>query len=271
MMIKRHVVSKIKSALKRQAAVALIGARQVGKTTLALEIGKDFDSIYLDLEDIDDRHRLTNPTLFFESAEDSLVILDEIHRTPEIFQTLRGVIDKGKRKNKGKGRFLILGSASIDLLRQSGETLAGRIAYIDITPLSLLEIDNERKNREALWLRGGFPESYLAQDDLESFELRKDFIRTYLERDIPLFGSRIPSTTMERLWTMLAHRQGSILNASELARSLEISSQSVTRYIDLLCDLLLVRRLPPYVKNIGKRGILHFPVDTFKIKSASMG
>ncbi len=252
-MISRLVTEEVNTALKRQAAVALIGPRQVGKTTLALEIGEGQDAVYLDLEDRDDRHRLASPTLFFESVEDRLVILDEIHQAPEIFKTLRGVIDKGKRRGKGKGRFLILGSASLDLLRQSGESLAGRIAYINIAPLSALEVNNERANRERLWLRGGFPESYLADDDAESFAIRKDFIRTYLERDIPLFGARIPATTLERLWTMLAHRQGCLLNAAELARSLEVSAQSVSRYIDLLCDLLLVRRLPPYTVNIGKR------------------
>ncbi|MEE4379864.1 MAG: ATP-binding protein, partial [Candidatus Competibacteraceae bacterium] len=252
-MIPRLITSEIESALQRQAAVALIGPRQVGKTTLALEIGTARNALYLDLEDRDDRNRLANPVLFFENAEDRLVILDEIHRMPELFETLRGVIDKGRRKGKGKGRFLILGSASIDLMRQSGETLAGRIAYIDMAPLSALEIADERAAREQLWLRGGFPDSYLADSDRDSLALRKDFIRTYLERDVPMFGPRIPATTLERLWTMLAHRQGTLLNASELGRALEVSTQSVTRYIDLLCDLLLVRRLPPYHANVGKR------------------
>jgi predicted AAA+ superfamily ATPase len=252
-MLPRVVTHEVEEALRRQAAVALIGPRQVGKTTLALEIGKRREVLYLDLEDSDDRNRLANPVLFLENVEDRLVILDEIHRVPELFQTLRGVIDKGRRKNKGKGRFLILGSASIDLLRQSGETLAGRIAYIDLGPFSPLEIKNTRAARERLWLRGGFPDSYLAESDRESLALRKDFTRTYLERDVPMFGPRIPATTLERLWTMLAHRQGTLLNASELARALEISTQSVTRYIDLLCDLLLVRRLPPFHANVGKR------------------
>ncbi len=252
-MIPRLVTSDVQAALDRQAVAALIGPRQVGKTTLALEIGEKRDALYLDLEDQDDRARLESPVLFFEGVEDHLVILDEIHRVPELFATLRGVIDKGRRKGKGKGRFLILGSASIDLLRQSGETLAGRIAYIDMTPLTVPEIGTARADRERLWLRGGFPDSYLAANDAESFNLRKDFIRTYLERDVPMFGPRIPATTMERLWTMLAHRQGAPLNASELGRALEISTQSVTRYIDLLADLLLVRRLPPYHANVGKR------------------
>lgn len=252
-MLSRLVTDQVGEALDRQAAVALIGPRQVGKTTLALEIGTSRNALYLDLEDLDDRNRLSSPVLFLENAEDRLVILDEIHRMPELFQSLRGVIDKGRRKGKGKGRFLILGSASLDLLRQSGETLAGRVAYINLGPFSPLEIEDTRPARERLWLRGGFPDSYLAGSDRESLALRKDFIRTYLERDVPMFGPRIPATTLERLWTMLAHRQGALLNASELARALEVSTQSVTRYIDLLCDLLLIRRLPPFHANIGKR------------------
>ena len=252
-MLSRLVTDQVGEALDRQAAVALIGPRQVGKTTLALEIGTSRNALYLDLEDLDDRNRLSSPVLFLENAEDRLVILDEIHRMPDLFQSLRGVIDKGRRKGKGKGRFLILGSASLDLLRQSGETLAGRVAYINLGPFSPLEIEDTRPARERLWLRGGFPDSYLAGSDRESLALRKDFIRTYLERDVPMFGPRIPATTLERLWTMLAHRQGTLLNASELARALEVSTQSVTRYIDLLCDLLLIRRLPPFHANIGKR------------------
>lgn len=252
-MIPRLVTSSVEDALNRQAAVALIGPRQVGKTTLALEIGRNRDALYLDLEDRDDRERLASPALFFENFVDRLVILDEIHRMPALFETLRGVIDKGRRSQKGKGRFLVLGSASIDLLRQSGETLAGRIAYIEMGPLSALEIEDGRVARERLWLRGGFPDSYLADSDQSSLAWRRDFIRTYLERDVPMFGPRIPATTLERLWTMLAHRQGSMLNASDLGRALEISTQTVTRYIDLLSDLLLVRRLPPYHANVGKR------------------
>ncbi len=252
-MIPRLIASDVDSALQRQAAVALIGPRQVGKTTLALEIGRTRDALYLDLEDRDDRNRLAQPALFLDNAEDRLVILDEIHRLPELFATLRGIIDRGRRKGKGLGRFLILGSASIDLLRQSGETLAGRIAYIDMAPFSALEVEDARSARERLWLRGGFPQSYLASSDPDSLALRRDFIRTYLERDVAMFGPRVPATTLERLWTMLAHRQGTTLNVSALARALELSAQSVTRYIDLLCDLLLVRRLPPLLANVGKR------------------
>ena len=203
-MINREITSDIERALTRQAAVALIGPRQVGKTTLAIELGQSRNALYLDLEDQDDRNKLTNPKLFFEAAEDRLVILDEIHQMPELFDTLRGIIDAGRRKGKGKGRFLILGSAAIDLLRQS-ETLAGRIAFIEMTPLVATEVENFRSARESLWLRGGYPDAYLAESDAESFLLRKDFIRTYLEREVPMFGPRVPATTMERLWTMLAH------------------------------------------------------------------
>ena len=252
-MIPRIITPAVERALSRQAAVALIGPRQVGKTTLALEIGRSRDALYLDLEDRDDRNRLAEPALFLDNLEDRLVILDEIHRMPELFLALRGIIDRGRRHGKGKGRFLILGSASIDMLRQSGETLAGRIAYIDMAPLSALEVDDTRSARERLWLRGGFPDSYLAASDEDSLALRRDFIRTYLEREVAVFGPRAPATTLERLWTMLAHRQGTMLNASMLARALEVSAQSVTRYIDLLADLLLLRRLPPFRANLGKR------------------
>jgi predicted AAA+ superfamily ATPase len=251
-MLFRDITSTVEEALSRQAAVALIGPRQVGKTTLALALGAQRDALYLDLEDSDDRNRLSSPALLFEASEDRLVILDEIHRMPEIFETLRGVIDKGRRKGKGKGRYLILGSTAIKLLQQS-ETLAGRIAYIEMTALTATEVEDTRSARDRLWLRGGFPDAFLAMNDSESLALRKDFIRTYLERDVPMFGPRVPAATMERLWTMLAHNQGTMLNASQLGRGLDVSTQSVTRYIDLLYDLLLVRRLPPLHANIGKR------------------
>ncbi|MBM3390537.1 MAG: ATP-binding protein [Betaproteobacteria bacterium] len=252
-MIPRKALAAVEAALQRQAAVALLGPRQVGKTTLALSIAERTPSVYLDLEDRADRAKLSDPALFLERHEDRLVILDEVHRLPELFQTLRGLIDKGRRKGRRTGRFLILGSASIDLLRQSGESLAGRIAYVELGPLDVLEIGQKPAARLTLWLRGGFPDSYLAADDGQSFALRRDFIRTYLERDVPMFGPRIPAETLERLWTMLAHGQGTLLNASRLAAGLAISAQSVTRYIDLLVDLLLVRRLSPFHANPGKR------------------
>lgn len=253
MMISRRALVAVESALRRQAAVALLGPRQVGKTTLALSIADRLPSLYLDLESRADLAKLSDPALFLERYDDRLVILDEVHRAPELFQTLRGLIDKGRRAGRRTGRFLILGSASIDLLRQSGESLAGRIAYVNMGPLDILEIGRDSEALTNLWLRGGFPDSYLAADDGQSLSLRRDFIRTYLERDVPMFGPRVPAETLERLWTMLAHGQGTLLNASRLAASLAISAQSVTRYIDLLADLLLVRRLNPFHANLGKR------------------
>ena len=252
-MIERRVKQQVRQALDRQAAVALIGPRQVGKTTLAYELTGERDALYLDLEDSNDREKLSEPALFLDQYEDKLVVLDEIHRTPELFRILRGIIDKGRRKGKRTGRFLILGSASIDLLRQSGESLAGRIEYVDMRPLDITEVGIADNAMNRLWIRGGFPDSYLAKSDRDSFKLRKDFIRTYLERDVPQFGPRIPAETLERLWKMLSHGQGSLLNASNLAAALSLSAPTVTKYIDLLVDLLLVRRLRPFHANVGKR------------------
>ena len=252
-MIDRKIYPFLKEALARQAAVVLLRPRQVGKTTLAQELGKEESSIYLDLEWPEDRQKLENPGLFFGKHEDKLVILDEIHRVPEIFQPLRTIIDQGRRKNKGTGRFLLLGSASLELLNQSGESLAGRVEYIDLPPLNCLEIKEDENELNQLWLRGGFPDSFLAKNEKNSLAYRMSFIRTYLEREIPQFGSRIASQTLERFWTMLAHSQGSIINASQLSRSLMLSAKSVTSYVDLFTDLLLVRKIPPYFANIKKR------------------
>ena len=250
-MLVRKTQESVLQALSRQASVALIGPRQVGKTTLALEIGKQLNALYLDLEAIEERDKLSNPSVFLSAYQDRLVILDEIHRVPDVFLTLRGLIDQGRRQGQRNRRFLLLGSASLDLMRQSGESLAGRISYIDMTPLSVLEVPINAI--EALWIRGGFPDSFLAQDDRQSLDWRKDLLRTYLERDVPMFGSRIPAETLRRFWTMLAHNQGALHNASRLAAGLEVSSQTVGRYTDLLVDLLLVRRLQPYHANVGKR------------------
>jgi len=253
-MIPRSVAKTIEQALKRQAAVAIIGPRQVGKTTLAREIADSHPgALYLDLEAREDREKLIEPVLFLRQYENSLVVLDEIHRVPELFSSLRGIIDQGRRTGHATGRFLILGSASIDLLRQSGESLAGRISYIDMGPFYTLELPANEPTLLQLWLRGGFPGSYLAEDDSTSLRWRTDFIRTYLERDVPQFGPRIPAGTLERLWTMLAHGQGTLLNASRLAAALQISASTAQRYIDLLADLLLARRLPPFHRNVGKR------------------
>ena len=192
-MIVRRALKAVQAALRRQAAVALLGPRQVGKTTLALEIAEQTSALYLDLEAREDRAKLTEPALFLRGYEDRLVILDEIHRAPELFQTLRGLIDQGRRRGRRYGRFLILGSASLDLLRQSGESLAGRIAYVEMAPLDALEVASNEAALTRLWVRGGFPDSFLARSDAESLMIRKDFIRTYLERDVPQFGPRIPA------------------------------------------------------------------------------
>lgn len=250
-MLIRKSLDAVCQALSRQAAVALIGPRQVGKTTLALQIGEAQNALYLDLEDIEERDKLSNAAIFLSAYEDRLVILDEIHRVPDLFLTLRGLIDQGRRRGLRTGRFLLLGSASLDLMRQSGESLAGRISYIDMTPLTVLEIPAEAM--ETLWVRGGFPDSFLAPDERQSLRWRKDLLRTYLERDVPMFGARVPAETLRRFWTMLAHNQGTLINASRLAAGLEVSSQTVSRYTDLLVDLLLVRRLQPYHVNVGKR------------------
>jgi len=254
-MIARRIKQHVTEALDRQAAVALIGPRQVGKTTLAQDIADEKGALYLDLEDRSEREKLADPVLFLTPYENRLVVLDEIHRVPELFQTLRGLIDRGRRKGNRTGRFLMLGSASMDLLRQSGESLAGRIEYVDMQPLDVTEVETDAQEHvlNRLWVRGGFPDSYLARDEADSLTLRKSFIRTYLERDVPQFGPRIPAETLERLWTMLAHGQGTLLNASRLASSLSLTAPTVTRYIDLLVDLLLVRRLRPFHANIGKR------------------
>lgn len=250
-MLERHLSTRLISALAESPAVALLGPRQVGKTTLAHAVADTRASIYLDLESETDRAKLAEPELYLAQHADKLVILDEIQRTPQLFQSLRGLIDTGRRAGKDKGRFLVLGSASIDLLRQSSETLAGRIRYLELEPLDAVEVGSELL--PALWLRGGFPDSLLAPSDAASLRWRRDFIRTYLERDIPQLGPRIPAETLRRFWTMLAHAQGSLLNAAALARSLAVDGKTVASYLDLLVDLLLVRRLPPWFGNVRKR------------------
>lgn len=250
-MIARRVQSRLNALLQHNPAVALLGPRQSGKTTLALEIAKQRKSVYLDLEDENDRVKLSDPGQYLRDHEDQLVILDEVHRAPEIFQPLRGIIDRGRRSGKANGRFLLLGSAAMDLLRQSGETLAGRISYLELGPFDVLETGAAAI--DALWVRGGFPRSFLAPSEDVSLQWRRDFIRTYLERDIPQFGVRIPAETLRRFWTMLAHNQAQILNAASLARGLAVDGKTVAGYLDLLVDLLVVRRLPAWHKNIGKR------------------
>lgn len=250
-MINRRIREKLSSSIANSPAVGLLGPRQVGKTTLALEIAQDRPSLYLDLESPADRARLADPERYLTEHEEKLVILDEVHRAPEIFQALRGLIDQGRRHGRKSGRFLLLGSASVELLRQSGESLAGRISYLELAPFDVTEIGREKVAR--LWVRGGFPSSFLAASDRLSLEWREDFIRTYLERDVPQFGSRIPAETLRRFWTMLAHHQAGLHNAAALAQGLGVDGKTVARYLDLLVDLMLVRRLPAWHRNTGKR------------------
>ena len=253
-MIIRRLEKKIKQTLERSPSVALMGPRQVGKTTIALNIAETVPAIYLDLENTLDLERVRDITAFHIENNKKLIILDEIQRVPDVFAPLRGIIDKERRKGNKSGQFLFLGSASIDLLKQSSESLAGRIAYLELNGIDVLEFAGKAQEKtNLLWLRGGFPESLLANSDNDSLNWRRDFIKTYLERDIPQLGPRIPAQTLERFWTMLAHNQGGVLNASQLARNLEVSSVTIGRYLDLMTDLLLVRRLQPWTFNIGKR------------------
>lgn len=250
-MIERRISAELGHRLNRSPAVALLGPRQVGKTTLAQDVAETRPAVYLDLESDADRAKLVDPELYLQAHQEELVILDEVQRLPGLFQILRGAIDRGRRKGRRTGQFLLLGSASIDLLAQSSESLAGRISYLEMRPIDALEV--AMNQIEPLWVRGGFPESLLAADDIESRLWRQDFIRSYLERDVPMLGPRIPAETLRRFWTMLAHHQSGLFNASELARSLGLASNTIATYLDLMVDLLLVRRLEPWHSNGGKR------------------
>ena len=251
-MIERIAHETVTELLGRHPVVGLLGPRQVGKTTLALEIAGKRPSVYLDLEAPADRARLADPELYLAAQDGKLVILDEIQRMQDLFPVLRGVIDRRRRSGEKMGQFLVLGSASIDLLRQSSESLAGRIVYRELTPILADEL-RDPGQMDVLWVRGGYPESLLAADETTSHEWREAFVRTYLERDIPQLGPRIPAETLRRYWTMLAHQQGALLNAAQLASALGVSGQTVGRYLDLMVDLLLVRRLQPWASNAGKR------------------
>lgn len=250
-MIGRQALKDVQDALRRSPAVVLLGARQVGKSTLARQIAGQRPSLYIDLERGTDRARLSDPEAFLSRHLDKLVILDEIHRAPEIFALLRSLIDQARFDGRKTGLYLLLGSASLDLLKQSSESLAGRIAYVDLGPLNVM--DTGAGSMERLWTRGGFPDSFLAEDDAQSHAWRADFIRTYLECDVPQFGFQVPAETLHRFWTMIAHQQGGLLNSSKLAQSLGVSAPTAIRYIDLLVDLLLVRRLQPWHTNSKKR------------------
>ena len=250
-MIKRRLTTLVKKRLDQSPAVALLGPRQVGKTTLARRLGANTESIYLDLENPQDLAKLEDPRGYLQKHQGKLVILDEVQRLPGLFQILRGLIDESIESGIPNGQFLLLGSASVELLKQSSESLAGRIAYLELSPLDVMEVKQDKL--ETLWIRGGFPRSFLAPDDHQSSIWRNNFITTYLERDIPQLGPRIPAETLRRFWTMLAHLQGAPLNAANIAKSLAVSGKTVAAYLDLMVDLLLVRRLQPYHINISKR------------------
>ena len=250
-MIVRHAETTVRQKLARIPAVVLLGPRQVGKTTLARQIARDWPggAVYLDLERPADRLRLEEADSYLRAQQGKLVILDEIHRAPGVFEVLRGIIDDNRQAGQRNGQFLLLGSAALDLMRQSSETLAGRVAYLDIAPLNAFEAAQD----DELWLRGGFPDSLLAPDDTQSLDWRRDFIRSYLERDVPMFAPRLPAETIGRLWTMMAYQQGGLLNQSRIASALGVANPTIDRYIDLLVDLQLLRRLRPWGGNIGKR------------------
>jgi len=250
-MIIRKLQSELALSLNESSAVVLLGPRQVGKTTLALDIAHKRQAIYLDLESETDRAKLSQAELYLSDHLDKLVILDEIHRAPNLFPILRGLIDRARRDGRKSGQYLLLGSASLSLLKQSGESLAGRVAYLELAALNIMETAHLPSN--ALWVRGGFPDSMLADSDPSSFRWRESFIRSYLERDIPQLGSRIAAETLRRFWTMLAHHQGGLLNTAQFARNLGVDGKTTASYIDLMTDLLLVRRLQPWHTNIGKR------------------
>jgi len=253
-MIFRNLEPILKEALQRSPVVVMLGPRQVGKTTLAISLIDEVKAIYLDLEDHLDLEKVRDIAAFHQNNQELLLILDEVQRLPEIFSQIRGIVDKERRRGNRSGQFLFLGSASLDLLKQSSESLAGRITYLELFPINVAEYAHEDLAKvNNLWLRGGFPESLLATSEKNSLIWRRDFIKTYLERDIPQLGPRIPAETLERFWTMLAHNQGSVLNAAHLARNLEVTGVTIARYLDLMVDLLLVRRLKPYTANVGKR------------------
>lgn len=248
--LSREIGPIIEKRLRKNPVVALLGARQVGKSTLAKQIIKKYkDSIYLDLEKRSDRQKIeTDTELFLKMNCDKLICLDEIQLLPEIFSSLRSFIDA--RGNNGQ--FLILGSASRDLIRQSSETLAGRIAFIEITPFLYSELP-ENISLNDHWLKGGYPDSVLQSDQEESIEWRSNYIKTFLERDIPQLGFTIPSKILERFWTMLAHNQCQLINFSNLGKSLGVSHHTVKSYIDILEQTFVVKTLKPFSTNLGKR------------------
>lgn len=272
--VSRITEKELRRALSRSPVTAILGPRQCGKSTLAKRLLADVDAVYLDLQDRVDRNKLTEPELFFDQYRDKLICLDEIQLLPEFFSVLRSEIDRDRRP----GRFLVLGSASRDLIKQSSESLAGRIAYIDLTPFLYREVASVTSWVD-LWLRGGFPESVLSENDLDSFDWRLDFIRTFMERDIPRLGFAIPIPVIERLWLLLAHYHGQTINYQKLALAADISIPTLKKYLFILEQTYMIRLLPPAVTNLKKRlikspkiylrdsGLLHALLDIEKYDS----
>ncbi len=256
-MLQRRLLDRLTASLRTRPVVALLGPRQVGKTTLARRVADELtkSAVYLDLERPSDRAKLADPELFLGRQGKQLTILDEVQRLPELFPLLRSLVDERIRNGEKAGHFLVLGSASRDLLRQSSESLAGRIAYLELSPFTLDEVMRQRRrvDVERLWLRGGFPISYLAHDDAESDEWRGQFVTTFLTRDLPQLGLRLSSELLARFWTMLAHGQGDQLNAARLAASPGVSGNTVRHYLDVLTELFMVRQLRPWSGNSTKR------------------
>jgi predicted AAA+ superfamily ATPase len=246
------------SALEHMPIVALLGPRQVGKTTLSLAVLPALKkaAIYLDLELEADLRKLDDAAYFLAQFKDKLVVIDEVQRKPDLFTTLRSMVDQRKQSGERTGHFLLLGSASKTIVQASSESLAGRIRYIELTPFHALELANNEASAYHIdkhWFRGGFPDSYCAENDLESWNWRSDFVQTYLEKDIPSMGFGIAATQLRRFWTMLAHFHGQQIVLSALARSLDISHTSVRTYLDLLTDFYMVRQLKPWSGNLKKR------------------
>ena len=257
-MIRREKFQPLVKALQSMPVVALIGPRQVGKTTLALEVSKKIEKqvTHIDLESDADFNKLTDAEAYLKRFDGKLLIIDEVQRKPDLFRLLRVIVDERKRAGERSGHFLLLGSASRDLLQKSSESLAGRIRYMELSPFTINELFdnvNDSFDLERLWLRGGFPDSFLASNEQESWKWRNDFFATYVERDIPSMGVGVAVTQLKRFWKMLAHYHGNQINLSEFGRSLEVSHTSIRNYLDLLTDFYMVRQLQPLSGNFKKR------------------
>ncbi len=250
MIIERQLQAEILKRLQHYPVIGIIGSRQIGKTTLAKQIIQHINKevIYLDLESIADFQKLDEPELYFEQHKDKCVIIDEVQNKPNLFPVLRSIIDKDRKP----GRFIILGSASPEMLRQSSESLTGRISYIQLHPFNLIEIQ-ENKNIYDHWFMGGFPLAQINPDSEMSQQWLNDFIKSYAQRDLPALGLTANPILIQRLWTMLAHLNGQVINYSDIGRSLQISSPSIKTYIDFFESSFLVKRLQPYYINIKKR------------------